>query len=45
VVFDKGEVVILFPNLRVVRYEEPMALADFGNQRVRVVRYCGEKPE
>jgi 2-polyprenyl-3-methyl-5-hydroxy-6-metoxy-1,4-benzoquinol methylase len=45
VVFDTWEVVSLFPNLRVVRYEEPMALADFGNQRVRVVRYCGEKPE
>ena len=45
VVFDTGELVQLFPHLRVVRYEEPMAIADFGKQRVRVVRYCAEKVE
>ena len=45
VVFDTGELVKLFPTLRVVRYEEPIATADFGLQRVRVVRYCAEKPE
>jgi SAM-dependent methyltransferase len=43
VVFDTGEFVRLFPRLRVVRYEEPLAVADFGQERVRVVRYCGEK--
>lgn len=45
VVFDPGELVNLFPDLRVVRYEEPMAIADFGLQQVRVVRLCAEKQE
>jgi 2-polyprenyl-3-methyl-5-hydroxy-6-metoxy-1,4-benzoquinol methylase len=45
VVFDTGELPPLFPQLRVVRYEEPVADADFGQIRVRVVRYCGERPE
>ncbi len=45
VVFDTGELPMLFPELRVVRYEEPVAQADFGRQRVRVVRYCAERPE
>jgi len=31
--------------LRVVRYEEPIATADFGLDKVRLVRYCGERPE
>ena len=30
VVFDTGELPKLFPELRVVRYEEPMATSDFG---------------
>jgi SAM-dependent methyltransferase len=45
VVFDSGEIPTLFSQLRSVRYEEPMDTADFGLQRVRVVRYCGERPE
>jgi SAM-dependent methyltransferase len=45
VVFDTGELPALFPQLRVVRYEEPMAMPDFGPVRSRVVRYCGERPE
>ena len=45
VVFDTGELPKLYPQLRVVRYEEPMAIGDFGQQRVRLVRYCGERPE
>ena len=45
VVFDTGELPALFPGLRVVRYEEPMAEADFGMQKVRLVRYCAERPE
>jgi SAM-dependent methyltransferase len=45
VVFDTGELIKIFPGLRVVRYEEPMAIADFGKQKVRVVRYCAEKVE
>ncbi len=43
VVFDSAEVPGLFRELRVVRYEEPMATTDFGQMRARVVRYCGEK--
>lgn len=45
VVFDTGELPALFPHLRVVRYEEPLATADFGLDKVRLVRYCGERPE
>jgi SAM-dependent methyltransferase len=45
VVFDTGELVTLFPNLRTARYEEPMATADFGQQRVRVVRHCVQRQE
>jgi SAM-dependent methyltransferase len=46
VVFDTGELVKLYPELRVVRYEEPIATPDFGGpSKVRVVRYCGERPE
>jgi len=45
VVFDTGELPSLFPQLRVVRYEEPMAEADFGLDKVRLVRYCGERPQ
>jgi SAM-dependent methyltransferase len=45
VVFDTGQLPALYPELRVVRYEEPMAIGDFGLQKVRLVRYCGERPE
>lgn len=45
VVFDTGELPKLFPELRVVRYEEPVSKADFGQQMVRLVRYCAERPE
>jgi hypothetical protein len=45
VVFDTGELPALYPQLRVVRYEEPLATADFGLEKVRVVRYCGERAE
>ena len=45
VVFDSAELPQLFSALRVVRYEEPLAVADFGLAKVRLVRYCGERPE
>jgi len=45
VVFDTGELPALYPHLRVVRYEEPLAIADFGLQKMRLVRYCAERPE
>jgi SAM-dependent methyltransferase len=44
VVFDTGEVPGLFRNLRVVRYQEPMSVTDFGKRSARVVQYCAEKP-
>jgi SAM-dependent methyltransferase len=44
VVFDTGELPKLYPELRVVRYEEPVGKADFGTGAVRLVRYCGERP-
>jgi 2-polyprenyl-3-methyl-5-hydroxy-6-metoxy-1,4-benzoquinol methylase len=44
VVFDTGELPKLFPQLRVVRYEEPVADADFGMIKVRLARYCAERP-
>jgi len=45
-VFETGELPGLFPELRVVRYEEPIGLSDFfsNNQKARKVRYCGIKP-
>jgi len=45
VVFDTGELPALFPQLRVVRYEEPVTDADFGQTKVRLVRYSGERPQ
>jgi len=45
VVFDTGELPALYPQLRVVRYEEPVATADFGLEKLRLVRYCAERPE
>ncbi len=44
VVFDTAEVPALFPSLRVIRYEEPMAIGDFGLSRDRLVRYYAERP-
>lgn len=44
VVFDTAEVPALFRDLRVVRYQEPLSVADFGQRKVRVVQFCAEKP-
>ncbi|MBL8179971.1 MAG: class I SAM-dependent methyltransferase [Bryobacterales bacterium] len=44
VVFDSGELPGLFRELRMVRYQEPLSVADFGRERVRLVQMCGEKP-
>jgi SAM-dependent methyltransferase len=44
VVFDTAEVPALFRDLRVVRYQEPMSVSDFGRQKVRVVQFCAERP-
>ncbi len=44
VVFDTNELLRLFPGLRVVRYEDVEAPADFGKRTTRVVRLAAIKP-
>jgi SAM-dependent methyltransferase len=44
VVFDTNELLTLFSRFRVLRYEDTDATADFGLQRMRVVRLCAQKP-
>jgi 2-polyprenyl-3-methyl-5-hydroxy-6-metoxy-1,4-benzoquinol methylase len=44
VVFDTDELPKLFPELRLILYEQPTAKADFGGQSVvRLVRYSAER--
>ena len=44
VVFDTNELLQLFSRFRVLRYEDTDATADFGLERLRVVRLCAQKP-
>ena len=44
VVFDTNELLKLFAGLRVVRYEDTDAVADFGLEATRVVRLAATKP-
>jgi hypothetical protein len=44
VVFDTNELLQLFAPLRVVRYEDADAVADFGQFETRVVRLAAVKP-
>jgi SAM-dependent methyltransferase len=44
VVFDTNELLTLFSRFRILRYEDTDATADFGLQRLRVVRLCAQKP-
>jgi SAM-dependent methyltransferase len=44
VVFDTNELLGLFPALRVIRYEDAVAPADFGVAETRVVRLAAVKP-
>jgi SAM-dependent methyltransferase len=44
VVFDTNELLKLFAGLRVVRYEDTDAVADFGLDATRVVRLAATKP-
>jgi SAM-dependent methyltransferase len=44
VVFDTNELLTLFSTLRVVRYEDTTAPADFGRGETRVVRLAAVKP-
>lgn len=43
--FKNGQLPHMFPGLRTVRYEEPIAMPDFAARPARVVRFCGLKPE
>ena len=44
VVFDSNELLQLFAPLRVIRYEDTTAVADFGQQPLRVVRLAAVRP-
>jgi SAM-dependent methyltransferase len=44
VVFDTNELLTLFKRFRILHYEDTDATADFGLERVRVVRLCAQKP-
>lgn len=44
VVFDTNELLQLFSPLRIIRYEDTMAVADFGRQELRVLRLAAVKP-
>jgi SAM-dependent methyltransferase len=41
--FGDNELMRLFDRLRVIRYEDTEAVADFGLQKTRLVRLCAEK--
>lgn len=43
VMFDTDELKKLFPSMRVLRYEEPEDIGDFGLQKVRLVRMIAQK--
>lgn len=45
VVWDTNELLVAFGRLRIIRYEDTEAPADFGGRReTRVVRLCAQKP-
>ncbi|MBM3808460.1 MAG: methyltransferase domain-containing protein [Acidimicrobiia bacterium] len=39
-----GELPHMFQGLRTIHYEEPIALPDFGQVRMRIIRFAAEKP-
>ena len=41
--FADNELLRLFGGLRILRYEDTDAIADFGMQKTRLVRLCAEK--
>ena len=41
---DTNELVQLFSGLRIIRYEDTEAVADFGLERLRIVRLAAVKP-
>jgi hypothetical protein len=44
VVFDTNELLQLFKDFRVIRYEDAKAVSDFGLTETRVVRLAAIKP-
>ncbi len=40
-----GQLPHMFQGLRTVHYEEPIGLPDFGQARMRIVRFAAEKPQ
>lgn len=40
----QGQLPHMFQGLRTIHYEEPVALPDFGQARMRIVRFAAEKP-
>jgi SAM-dependent methyltransferase len=44
VVFDTNELLHLFDQLRIVRYEDTEDVGDFGLRHTRLVRLCAQKP-
>jgi len=44
VVFDTNELLTIFKDLRVVRYEDTISVGDFGLEETRVVRLAAIKP-
>lgn len=42
-VFESNELLKVFGGLRVLRYEDVDAIGDFGLQKTRIVRFCGQK--
>jgi SAM-dependent methyltransferase len=44
VVFDTNELLKLFEGLRILRYEDAEAVADFGMRSTRVVRLAAQRP-
>jgi SAM-dependent methyltransferase len=44
VVFDTNELLKIFERFRVVRYEDTEGIADFGMDKMRLVRLCAQKP-
>ena len=43
VTYKTNDIPALLPNLTVIKYEEPMGIADFGNDEVKLIRYIGQK--
>ena len=43
VTYKTNDIPSLLPNLTIVKYDEPMDVADFGNNPAKLIRYVGQK--